>query len=70
MKKVLSFTAIIVLFISTNISASTNNVEVVDTSCFQMANELVTMTEGGVNIENIGFVLELTRYLRSTGICN
>ena len=70
MKKVLSIASVIMLLLSTNISAANQAVEIVDKSCFQMANEIVVMTEGEVNIENMGFVLDLTRYLRSTGICD
>ncbi|MBB4118471.1 hypothetical protein GGR32_000745 [Mesonia hippocampi] len=40
-----------------------------DAGCFENAREWVIQTEGSVNLENVGFLIELTAYFEATGLC-
>jgi len=69
MKKVLSFIAVFLFCASISTNASTSNNSPVTESCFSIARNWVIQTEGEINIDNVGFVLQLTEYLNSKGIC-
>jgi hypothetical protein len=72
MKKIFTLTAIFALALPTYVaSAKTiNQDEIVRESCFTMAREWVIQTEGEINLDNVGYVNDLTSYLRTTGVCD
>lgn len=72
MKKIFTLTAIFALALSSYVaSAKTiNQDEIVRESCFTMAREWVIQTEGEINLDNVGYVNDLTSYLRTTGVCD
>ncbi len=70
MKKLLSFIAIFMLSATINTNATNTKVSEERESCFSWAREFVIAMEGEINLDNVGFVNELTEYLGTTGLCN
>ena len=70
MKKTLSFIAVFMLFVPMSSYTLANNSVLAGETCFSIARNWVIQTEGEINLDNVGFVLELTEYLSTTGACS
>jgi|GEM_PF-3490032 len=69
MKKVISFIAVFMLFTSMSTNNFVANNTLTKDTCFPIARDWVIQTEGEINVDNVGYVLELTAYLNATGSC-
>lgn len=59
----------LMLFASMSSNTTAANNTLVKETCFSIARNWVIQTEGEINIDNVGYVLELTEYLNTTGTC-
>lgn len=69
MKNLLRLVTAFIFLVSFNTEAINTNIVLLRSSCFSMAREIVIAQDGEINLDNVGFVLELTEYLNTTGIC-
>ena len=68
--KVTGICVLLVLLAITSPLSLNAQFDIARESCFSIARSWVIEQEGEINLDNVGFVNDLTAYLRSTGTCD